>query len=153
MRSIIIILVLLFFVDVVVAQSNNADRQKIKTTIEHLNRQMEKVFNANDMAATAAFYSDDAEIIGATYVVAGRKNLDNYWLSLKDRGRGWKLKVIEIGGTGDYIYQLGNSDLTYLVNDKESTSVTNFVLIWKKQADNTYKIFRDYLTNIEFKKP
>ena len=112
---------------------------------------MEKSFNANDMAATAAFYSDDAEIIAANYLVTGRKNLDNYWLSLKDKGRGWKLTVIEIGGTGDYIYQLGNSDLTYIVNGKETKSVTNFVLIWKKQKDNSYKIFRDYLTDIEFK--
>ena len=113
---------------------------------------MEKVFNANDMAATAAFYTDDAEISGSNYVVTGRKNLDNYWLSLKDKGRGWKLTVIEIGGTDDYIYQLGNSDLTYMVNGKEAKSVTNFVLIWKKQKDNSYRIFRDYLTNIEFKK-
>ena len=113
---------------------------------------MERVFNANDMAATAAFYSDDAEIAGANYSVTGRANLDKYWLNLKDRGKGWKLTVIEIGGTGDYIYQLGNSDLTYLVNGKESKSVTNFVLIWKKQKDGTYKIFKDYLTDIEFKK-
>jgi len=131
----------------------SVDRSKIKTTIENLNREMEKVFNANDMAATTAYYSDDAEISGSNYVVTGRKNLDNYWLSLKDRGRGWKLTVIEIGGTDDYIYQLGNSDLTYMVNGKETRSVTNFVLIWKKQKDNSYKIFRDYLTNIEFNKP
>ena len=146
------LLVMVFFMNFLYAQSN-VDRNKIKTTIEKLNKEMERVFNANDMAATAAFYSDDAEISGSNYVVTGRENLDNYWLSLKDRGRGWKLTVIEIGGTDDYIYQLGNSDLTYMVNGKETKSVTNFVLIWKKQKDNGYKIFRDYLTNIEFSKP
>jgi ketosteroid isomerase-like protein len=104
------------------------------------------------MAATAAFYSDDAEISGANYVVSGRANLDKYWLNLKDKGRGWKLTVYEIGGAGDYLYQLGNSDLTYVVNGKETKSVTNFVLVWKKQSDGRYKIFRDYLTDIEFKK-
>ena len=152
MKKIMQLLVTVFFMNFLFAQST-VDRSKIKTTIESLNREMEKVFNANDMAATAAFYSDDAEISGSNYVVTGRKNLDNYWLSLKDRGRGWKLTVIEIGGTDDYIYQLGNSDLTYIVNGKETKSVTNFVLIWKKQKDNSYKIFRDYLTNIEFSKP
>ncbi|HET6723753.1 MAG TPA: nuclear transport factor 2 family protein [Chitinophagaceae bacterium] len=152
MKNIVMLLTAIFFINSLFAQGN-VDRTKIKTTIENLNRQMEKVFNANDMAATAAFYSDDAEISGSNYVVTGRKNLDNYWLSLKDRGRGWKLTVIEIGGTDDYIYQLGNSDLTYLVNGKETKSVTNFVLIWKKQKDNSYKIFRDYLTDIEFNKP
>ena len=136
----------------VYAQGGNTDRNKIKADIEKLNKEMEKVFNANDMVATAAFYSDDAEISGPNYVVFGRQNLNNYWLNLKDRGRGWKLTVIEIGGTGDYIYQLGNSDLTYMVNGKEAKSVTNFVLLWKKQKDGSYKIFRDYLTDIEFKK-
>ena len=152
MKKILQLLVTVFFMNFLFAQGS-VDRSKIKTTIENLNREMEKVFNANDMAATAAYYSDDAEISGSNYVVTGRKNLDNYWLSLKDRGRGWKLTVIEIGGTDDYIYQLGNSDLTYMVNGKETRSVTNFVLIWKKQKDNSYKIFRDYLTNIEFNKP
>ena len=152
MKKILQLLVTVFFMNFLFAQGS-VDRSKIKTTIENLNKEMEKVFNANDMAATAAYYSDDAEISGSNYVVTGRKNLDNYWLSLKDRGRGWKLTVIEIGGTDDYIYQLGNSDLTYMVNGKETRSVTNFVLIWKKQKDNSYKIFRDYLTNIEFNKP
>jgi ketosteroid isomerase-like protein len=153
MKKTILLAAFLFLLSSLFAQTGNGERKEIKTVIENLNKEMEKVFNANDMAATATFYSDDAEIVGSNYVVNGRKNLDNYWLSLKDRGRGWKLTVIEIGGTGDYIYQLGNSDLTYLVNGKETKSVTNFILIWKKQRDNRYKIFRDYLTNIEFKNP
>jgi len=153
MKKLIVLLTIHCFITSLFAQTDNAERSKEKAAIEKLNKEMEKVFNANDMAATAAFYSDDAEIVASNYLVKGRKNLDNYWLSLKDKGRGWKLTVIEIGGTGDYIYQLGNSDLTYMVNGKETKSVTNFVLIWKKQADNGYRIFRDYLTSIEFIKP
>ena len=133
MKKILVLLVSQCFLTSVISQTDNAERNKERAAIENLNKEMERVFNANDMAATAAFYSDDAEIVASNYLVTGRKNLDNYWLSLKDRGRGWKLTVIEIGGTGDYIYQLGNSDLTYLVNGKETKSVTNFVLIWKKQ--------------------
>lgn len=138
---------------VLAAQSGDkTQRQSLYRTIDSLNKAMEKIFNNNDMAGTAAFYSDDAEIIASNYTVSGRKNLDNYWLSLKDKGRGWKLEVTEIGGTGEYLYQLGKSDLTYLANGATTKSVTNFVLLWKKQKDGTYKIFRDYLTDIEFKK-
>jgi ketosteroid isomerase-like protein len=152
MKKITILLFLHCMVAGLFAQTSNPGRDKIKADIENLNKEMEKVFNADDMAATAAFYSDDAEIIGANYQVSGRKAVDNYWIALKGKGGGWKLKVIEIGGAGDYIYQLGNSELTYIVNGKETKSVTNFVLIWKKQSDGKYKIFRDYLTDIEFKK-
>ena len=152
MKKMLFLTTIIFSMTTLSAQSGNADRNKIKAEIERLNKEMERVFNANDMAATAAFYSDDAEISGANYAVTGRANLDKYWLNLKDKGRGWKLTVIEIGGTDDYIYQLGNSDLTYMVNGKETKSVTNFVLIWKKQKEGGYKIFRDYLTDIEFRK-
>jgi ketosteroid isomerase-like protein len=118
-----------------------------------LNQQMEDAFNKNDMVKVAAFYSDDGEIVYPdNYTVKGRTNLDKYWMDLKDKGRGWKLTVVEIGGQGEFVYQLGKSDLKHINNDKESRSITNFVLLWKKQSDGSYKIFRDYLTQTKFEK-
>ena len=128
------------------------DASSVKKQITLLNEQMEKAFNNNDMMAVAAFYSDDSEIVYSDHVVKGRKNLDNYWMSLKDKGRGWELTVVEIGGQGEFVYQLGRSDLKHMSGDREVRSVTNFVLIWKKQADGSYRIFRDYLTRTKFEK-
>lgn len=125
----------------------------VKTQITTLNEQMEEAFNANNMTKVATFYADDAEIIyDDGYTVKGRTNLDKYWISLKDKGRGWKLTVVEIGGRGEFVYQLGQSDLKHISRDKETRSVTNFVLLWRKQADGSYKIFRDYLTKTGFVK-
>ena len=151
-RIMLLILIQSCFLVVFAQPGNNTGSESLYKTIDSLNRAMEKAFNTNDMAGTAAFYSDDAQIIASNYSVGGRKDLDNYWLSLKDRGRGWKLTVTEIGGNGEFLYQLGNSDLTYMVKGAETKSITNFVLIWKRQTDGSYKIFRDYLTGIEFKK-
>ncbi len=117
-----------------------------------LNQQMEEAFNKNDMTKVAAYYSDDGEIVYDNYTVKGRANLDKYWMDLKDKGRGWTLTVVEIGGQGEFVYQLGKSDLKYISRGAETRSVTNFVLIWKKQPDGTYKIFRDYLTKTKFEK-
>ena len=80
MKKVFIVLAALIITTHVNSQTNNTERTTIKTTIENLNKEMEKVFNANDMAATAAFYSDDAEIVASNYLVTGRKNLDKYWL-------------------------------------------------------------------------
>ena len=55
MRNIFILLVALLFTVCLHAQTDNAERAKIKADIEKLNKEMEDVFNANDMAATAAF--------------------------------------------------------------------------------------------------
>src|SRR5215207_7903697 len=103
------------------AQNSPAQTRKI---IDSLTREMEKVFNQNDMAKVASFYADDAEIAAENDSVKGRSNLDNYWASLKDKGRGWKLTVVEIGGTGGYILQLGKSDLKHMNGTKETNSVT-----------------------------
>lgn len=132
----------------------SSEAQRVRKTIDSLNTEMEKAFNQNDMVKVASFYADDAEIAADNYSVKGRNNLDNYWAALKDKGRGWKLTVIEIGGTGEFVYQLGNSDLTYVRGNSPDPvkAVTNFVLIWKQQRDGGYKIFKDYLTKTEFKK-
>ncbi len=129
------------------------DTSSVKNQIMGLNQQMEDAFNNNDMNKVAAFYADDSEIVyDDNYTVKGRANLNSYWLDLKDKGRGWKLTVVEIGGKGEFVYQLGKSDLKHLSQEKVHNSITNFVLIWKKQTDGTYKIFRDYLTKTKFEK-
>ena len=124
----------------------------VKKQIMLLNQQMEDPFNSNDMNMVAGFYSNDGEIVYDNYTVRGRTNLDKYWLDLKDKGRGWKLTVVEIGGQGEFVYQLGKSDLKYISQGKEKSSITNFVLLWRKQSDGSYKIFRDYLTKTKFEK-
>jgi ketosteroid isomerase-like protein len=135
------------------ASAQNANDTSVRNGIRLLNRQMEQAFNANDMQKVAAFYADDAEIVyNNGYTVKGRAALDNYWVGLKDKGRGWKLTVIEVGGGGEFVFQLGESDLKHMVQEKEHRSLTNFVLLWRMQADGSYKIFRDYLTKTGFEK-
>src|SRR5687768_15647897 len=96
----------------------------VRAQIRLLNQQMENAFNANDMQKVAAFYSDDAEIVYDNgYTVKGRTNLDNYWASLKDKGRGWKLAVVEVGGDGEIVFQLGKSDLKHMDGTKEANSI------------------------------
>lgn len=147
-------LILLLFLSCFFALSaQTSEDTSVKKQILLLNRQLEEAFNNNDMNKVAAFYADDGEIVyDNDYTVKGRSNLDNYWMALKDKGRGWKLTVVEIGGQGEFVYQLGKSDLKHISQGKEATSITNFLLIWKKQADGTYKIFRDYLTKTKFVK-
>ena len=129
------------------------EEKNVKAIIQQLNKDMEKAFNENDMPKVAAFYSDDSEIAGEGYVVRGRKDLDAYWNALKDRGRGWKLEVTEIIGTGEFVSQLGKSDLNFIRRGELANATTNFVVIWRKQADGSYKIFRDYITNTQFALP
>ncbi|HVG41795.1 MAG TPA: nuclear transport factor 2 family protein [Chitinophagaceae bacterium] len=138
---------ILFQLSMLSATAQTATKGEVETTkaIESLNKELEAAFNANDMMKVAAFYTDDAEISGKGFSVKGRANIDNYWNSLKDKGRGWKLSIKELGGRGDLVFQLGTSDLKHLRNEAVVTSLTNFIVLWKLQPDGSYKIFKDYL--------
>lgn len=151
-KNIFLALLLTLFCCANISAQTPKDTSAVKKQIMLLNQQMEEAFNNNDMNKVAAFYADDGEIVDDSYTVKGRTNLDNYWLALKDKGRGWKLSVIEIGGQGEFVYQLGKSDLKHISQGREANSITNFVLIWKKQTGGSYKIFRDYLTKTKFEK-
>jgi len=83
----------LFVFCCVIVASGQTNKDTIKKHITLLNQQLEDDFNKNDMTAVAAFYSDDSEIVYDNYVVKGRKNLDNYWMNMKDKGRAMTLVV------------------------------------------------------------
>ena len=51
MKKIIALSIIHFFIVSLSAQTNDAEGSKIKADIEKLNKEMERVFNANDMAA------------------------------------------------------------------------------------------------------
>lgn len=128
-----------------------------KADHEAVNRQLQAMaaaFARNDMKGVADLYADDAEMMdNRGLLLQGRKPLEDYWLSLKDTGRGWTLTAAETGGQGDFVYQVGTSDLRYVNRQgTESRSVTHFVLLWKKQPDGSYKIHRDFLSNLDYEK-
>ena len=111
--------------------------------IEGLNRQMMETFKRGDMLGVARFYADNATIFSYRgRKIEGRQAIDRYWTGIKN-GRAWKLEVIEVGGQGDAIYQIGKSSLTTGTDGKESTYVCDFVIIWKRQPDGVYKIYVD----------
>src|SRR5215203_5769851 len=104
--AVLAILCQCFLFNAIAQRADTADRQKIRV----LNQQLEDAFNANDMQKVADFYADDAEMIYDNgYTVKGRAVMDNYWKALKDKGRGWKLTAVEIGGSGDLLFELGVS--------------------------------------------
>ena len=53
MKRVMLLSIMIFSINALFAQSSNVARNKVKTNIENLNKEMEKVFNANDMGATA----------------------------------------------------------------------------------------------------
>jgi ketosteroid isomerase-like protein len=51
--------------------------------------------------------------------------------------------ALEVGGTKEAIFEVGKSSLTTEVDGKESTYTCDYVVIWKRQKDGSYRAHTD----------
>lgn len=155
MQRLVLLAVLAFLVPVIPAEAqqpapaNAAAATPPRDTVLYneilrLNRAMEEAIGRGDVAAAARFYADDARIIGPRgFEVSGRKAIDDYWASVGN-ARSWKLEAWDVGGSRDEAYQFGRSTLIHGAAGQERTSVVEFVVIWKRQADGQLRIALDF---------
>ena len=138
MKTKIIFLALLIVPAVTYSQSKIADK------ITVLSKEMEQEFNANNMLKVSAIYLDTAAIIGGGMNVSGRKDIDAYWHSLKDKSASWRLETDKIEDHGKIVIQRGRSYLTF---SSGGQSNVRFILVWKKTGDD-YRILYDTFTRL-----
>jgi ketosteroid isomerase-like protein len=125
------------------ARAQSPDLAAIRAEVESVNRAMEAAFNRGDMLAVARFYADDAAIMGPRMRVRGRENLDRYWQGITNP-KSWRLDVFEVGGSRDEPWQVGRSTLVSLgAGGEEHTSVVDFIVLWRRQADGRLRIHVD----------
>jgi uncharacterized protein (TIGR02246 family) len=116
----------------------------LRAEIEAVNRQMELAFGRKDLLAVAKFYADDARLIGTRgQEVRGRAAIDAYWSRIQ-KPKSWRLEAFDIGGGPDEAYQFGRSTLVQENSTGERTSVTDFVVIWKRGSDGQWRIALDF---------
>lgn len=161
-------LYLLFALPVAFVQAQSISEADEKAIMQQL-RLMETRCKAKDMLGVAQIYLDNSYLISPNNVRTGREQIDKYWLAIKDpidwkltstflannpkaffesaaykalrnKPPGWEKLSLDLK---DVVYQLGVSELKTLWNGKESLSVVNFVLLWKKQPDGSFRILVD----------
>jgi ketosteroid isomerase-like protein len=129
-----------------VTQSQALEDRAIRRELAAINDAMAATFNRGDYLGAARFYSDDAQIIGPGGLrVIGRAAVDRYWTSIP-AGSTWRLDVLDAGGGRSSPWQLGRSTLVMPSRNKDgtpSTSIVDFLAIWKRQPDGTLKLYID----------
>ena len=115
----------------------------LRQIVEECNRKVIADLTKGDMLAVARSYADDATIyFSPGRKVRGREAIDRYWQGVKG-AKDWKRKVLEVGGTREAIYEIGKSSLTTQIDGKESTYDCDYIVIWKRQVDGTYRTYAD----------
>jgi ketosteroid isomerase-like protein len=123
------------------AVAGNGD---FREQIRQLNRAMEAAFNRRDLLAVAAFYSDSGCLIAGRSGLrtCGRVNIDAYWSGIP-HPLAWTLEAFDVDGGDTGAYQIGRSTLITGTGATRDTSITDFVVIWKKNSSGTWKILLD----------
>jgi uncharacterized protein (TIGR03067 family) len=123
--------------------AQTAPSRSLRQIVDECNRQAIADFKKGDMLAVARGYADDATIyFPYNKKVHGRKAIDAYWQGIKG-AKDWKLETLEVGGTPEAIWEVGKSSLTTEVDGKANTYVCDYVVIWKRQKDGSYRTHTD----------
>ena len=115
--------------------------------IRDLDGQWSKAAAARDVDGTVSYYSDDASLLAPNAPIASdRQSIRASWASLlgPDTSLSWQATKVEVARSSDLAYLVGTYQLT--TKDARGNAAADngkFVEVWKKQADNKWKVVAD----------
>jgi ketosteroid isomerase-like protein len=116
---------------------------EVRQYIEKLNHEMDACLMRGDLQGYADFYSDDATIIGfEKRKIQGREAINQFCFAMTGVKEA-KAIVLDVGMSGDFIYQVATSFAKWERNGEEGSYFCDCMYLWRKEEDNTYRIFLD----------
>ena len=115
----------------------------LRRRVELWNQQMDACLIRGDLRGYANFYSDDATIIGHDKrKIQGRAAVDRFCFEMTGIKEA-KAEVLEVGMSGDLIYQVATSFASWERNGEEGSYLCDCMYVWRKEPNGTYRIFLD----------
>ena len=115
----------------------------VRHHVELWNQEMDACLIRGDLAGYAAFYSDEATIIGFDKrKIQGREAIDRFCREMTGI-REAKAVVLEVGMSGDLIYQVATSFASWERNGEAGSYLCDCMYVWRKEADGDFRIFLD----------
>jgi len=156
-RSFSLLLAALFVMNFVAACSNSSTktpaqppdtRAADETAIRVAVIEWSKAAQAKDVNKAVSFYADDAmQFVDKGPLVKGKDNIRTGWeqmLALPGPGLTFATTRVEVARSGDMAYEYGTYD--FAKADKRGNVIDEkgkYVLVWKKQADGSWKVAAD----------
>jgi ketosteroid isomerase-like protein len=123
--------------------SESAPLTEVRDLVERLNREMDACLMRGNLQGYAAFYSDEATIIGFDKrKIQGREAIDRFCLAMTGVTEA-RAVVLDVGSSGDLIYQVATSFARWERNGEEGSYFCDCMYVWRKEEDGTYRIFLD----------
>lgn len=123
-----------------------ADLGAIETTIRNLDKVWSDAAGAKDLDKATSFYAADANFLMAGLPLAtGTDSIRKAWSALLSDPNLVSLSFaptsVHVNEDGDMAYEIGTYEL--VTKDKkgmQSTEKGKFAVVWKKQADGSWKV-------------
>jgi len=116
------------------------------TAINALRDQVAATYNANDAAALAATYADDAIMMNPNEAAAeGRQAIQaSYEAVFKENTSKLTFAPLETQVAGDWAYDRGNATITITPKSGKPMEVSGkYLVIVKRQPDGSWKVYRE----------
>jgi uncharacterized protein (TIGR02246 family) len=127
-----------------VAESPTADPNLAR--VEKLGKQFSDAFGRGDLAAVANMYTEDAMAFPPEgEIVKGRPAIQAMWKGVRDIGaQAVDFEVLDVMTSGVLLVETGKATLHIAgAGSAQATVTVKYVVVWKKQKDGSWKIFRD----------
>ncbi len=137
-----------FFAGVGIGRAQNADNRADEQAIRKLDQEWSAAVGAKDVAKEVSYYAEEASAFPFNAPIAtGKEQILKLWTGLMSIP-GFSLSFaptrIEVSKGGDMAYDIGTFLLT--TNDAKGNPTNTqgkYVVVWKKQADKTWKVVAD----------
>ena len=120
--------------------------REARAAIEAANAKFSEAFARGDAKGLSAMYTSDAIAFPPdSEMFRGNKAIGEFWKATRDSGvRGAALTTVEVSRSGDVAYEVGTVSLTIQPAGKEpTTAMAKYVVVWRRQADGSWKLHRD----------
>jgi ketosteroid isomerase-like protein len=135
-----------FWLSAVASSAQGAKADPVRAAIEKQNAAFAAAFNRGDMSALAAAYAEDAIAFPPDgEMVRGRSAIEGLWKGVRDAGgKAIALNTIDVHSSGSLAAETGTAVLKLQPpNGAEQSQSVKYVVVWKRQPNGTWKLYRD----------
>ena len=140
------IIVLFFITQLSCTRSESFDSAQVQKSIEEACAKYSEAIREANVADVADVYTVDATIIPPDgEIVKGKPAIEELYKKFFQIGmKEAVLTTIEVGGNGDTAYEIGKSKVRIQPEGQAAIlDSTKYLVIWKHQADGTWKVHVD----------
>ena len=132
-----------------VTQQGGPNVAAVRQSIEAGNAALIAALQKGDSLGAAALYDDSAMVLPSEMpAVSGRDAIRSFWAGMGGMFSvsNMSLTVGDVVASGDLASETGRFEMTLTPKAKGAKPIVDkgkYLVVWKKQADGSYKLFRD----------